>query len=269
MIAIFDSGFGGLTIFKEIKKLLPQYDYIYLGDSLRTPYGGRSKEAIYKFSLEAVEFLFKKGIQLIIIACHSASALALRKLQQDYLVYNHPDRKILGVVRPLVEQAVKATRYGRIGVVGTLATISSSAFQKELNHLKNDLQLFAKACPLLVPLIEEGWDKRPETRMILKKYLRPLKQQKIDTLILGCTHYPILFKDFKRLMGKNCQVLNSGEIVAQSLINYLKRHPEIEKKLSKNKNYQFLTTDNKERFERLGSRFLGESIRAELVELVN
>lgn len=291
MIGIFDSGFGGLAVFRDIAKLLPEYDYIYLGDSARAPYGCRSQEVIYKFAKDAVDFLFSKGCELIIVACGTVSSEALRKLQREYLPQKYPDKKILGIICPLAEEAVKTTRFGRIGVVGTTSTIVSDSFVRELKKANlelpvaeekdalrrlnlqtggsasTSLEIHQKACPLLVPLIEEGWVKKPETKMILKKYLRELKQKRVDTLILGCTHYSLLFKDFKRVMGKNCNVLESGKIIAESLRKYLERHPEIELKLKKEGKKVFYTTDDAFVFAKLGSKFLEESFEAEQVEL--
>lgn len=275
MIGIFDSGFGGLTIFKHIARTLPQYDYLYLGDNARAPYGNRSQETIYQFTVEAVNWLFKQGCTLVILACNTASAEALRKLQQEWLPnYQNPSpsrrgqgevRRVLGVIRPVVEGAIKTTK-GKIGVVGTRATISSHAYTRELQKLKPDASVIERACPLLVPLIEEGWANKPDTKRILRSYIRPI-QQKVDTLILGCTHYPILFDQFVRKMGKRCRVLDPGPIVATSLKDYLRRHPEIETGLSKNGVVRFATTDSTEQFNRLGSMFFGKPIRAERITL--
>ncbi|MBU1036532.1 glutamate racemase [Patescibacteria group bacterium] len=267
MIGIFDSGFGGLTVFKEIKRALPQYNYIYLGDSLRAPYGDRSQEAIFNFTKEAVDYLFKQGCLLVIIACNSASSKALRKLQQEYLPEHYPDRRLLGVIRPIVEEAVKVSKKGRIGVIGTKATVEAKAYLRELDQQKKGLEIFQNTCPLLVPLVEENVLNKPETRMIIKKYLRPLKEKKIDTLILGCTHYPILMKEISRIIGKSVKVLDVAKIVAEKLADYLNRHPEIESLLKKNGQVQYLTTDNVERFAELGSKFLGEKIVAEKIVL--
>jgi glutamate racemase len=277
MIGIFDSGFGGLAIFKDIAKLLPEYDYIYLGDSARAPYGCRSQEVVYKFTKDAVDFLFSKDCELIIVACGTASSEALRKLQQEYLPKKYSDKRILGVIRPLVEEAIKVSRFGRIGVVGTKSTIESGAFERELRKQKcswkpsfqrgSSASIVQKACPLLVPLVEDGREEKPETKMILKKYLRSLKQERIDTLILGCTHYSFLFDEFKSAMGKNCKIIDSGKIVAKSLENYLKRHPEIESKLSKDGGRVFYTTDDVKIFSELGSRFFGEGFEASKIEL--
>ncbi|MDP2587085.1 MAG: glutamate racemase [Candidatus Komeilibacteria bacterium] len=267
MIGIFDSGFGGLTVFKEIKRALPKYDYIYLGDSLRSPYGGRTQETIHQFTQQAVDFLFKQGCQLVILACNTASSEALRKLQQEWLPAHHPERRILGVIRPLAEEAIKASRFGRIGVVGTKATVQSKAYEKELKHLKKEVKVYQQSAPLLVPLIEEGWLDKPETRMIIKKYLRPLKDAQIDSLILGCTHYPLLMKEFKRIAGKRVNVLNAPKIVADKLVDYLNRHPEIENKLTRNGQIKYLTTNSPEHFDELGSKFLGSPIKSAKVAL--
>ncbi|MCK4553467.1 glutamate racemase [Candidatus Parcubacteria bacterium] len=282
MIGVFDSGFGGLTILKQFLNQLPQYNYLYLGDNARAPYGNKSQEVIYNYTKEAVDFLFKQGCELIIIACNTASAKALRKIQQEWLLKHQLKKRVLGVVIPIAEQAVKSSRFNRIGIIGTRATVESRVYEQELNKLlgrpsqsprrsraaglrrgglKTGLKIYSQACPLLVPLIEEAWLKKPETRMILKKYLRPFKQKKIDTLILGCTHYPFLIKDIQRIMGKNCQVLDSPKIVAEKLQDYLERHPEIEGKISKNKKRLFYTTDDPARIKQFGEKFLGEEIR--------
>ncbi len=297
MIGVFDSGFGGLTVFKEIRKALPQYNYLYLGDNLRAPYGGRSQEMIYQFTRQAVDFLFSQGCELVILACNTASAEALRKLQQEWLPArnvlahydlqspaseaggpkHYPAGRILGVIRPLAEAAAKVSRFGRVGVVGTRATVESRAYERELKAQNSKLKVFQNAAPLLVPLIEEGWLNKPETRMIVKKYLRPLKDAQIDTLILGCTHYPLLMKQFVGLGGKRIKVLNAPKIVAEKLIDYLKRHPEIEQKLIKQKTpfrqgsggqaVRYLTTGDPKIFSKLGGGFLGSKIQAEKIAL--
>ncbi len=265
MIGIFDSGFGGLTIFKHIVRVLPAYDYLYLGDNARAPYGNRSQETIYQFTIEAVDWLCKQGCTLVILACNTASAEALRKLQQEWLPKHYPDRRVLGVIRPVVEEAVKMTK-GKVGVVGTRATIASHAYERELKKLGPDVIVIPQACPLLVPLIEEGWAAKPETKRILRYYLRPL-QQKVDTLILGCTHYPILLDEFVRKMGKRCRVIDPGSIVAEKLKDYLARHPEIESRLSKKSVVTFVTTDDPARFNQLGGQFFGQPIRGKKVQL--
>lgn len=260
MIGVFDSGYGGLTVLKAFLEKLPEYDYLYLGDSARAPYGNKSLKVVYEYTRQAVEFLFRQGAVLIVLACNTASVKALRKIQQEWLPVHQPDRRVLGVVIPLAEAAVEASRRGRIGVIGTRATVESGVFEQELHKLNPDLTVLERACPLLVPLVEEGWVGRPETNMILKKYVRPLKSTAIDTLILGCTHYPFLKKDIERIMGKNCRVLDAPAIVADKLADYLLRHPEIEERLSRSGNRTFHTTDDPERFRTFGEAFLGRKI---------
>lgn len=261
MIGVFDSGLGGLTVLREFLKHLPQYDYLYLGDNARAPYGNKSLDVIYEYTRQAVEFLFGRGCVLIILACNTASAKALRKIQKEWLPLHYPDRRVLGVVIPLAEVGVDVTRYGRIGVIGTRATIETKVYQQELDKLKGDLKVYGLACPLLVPLVEEGWVGKPETNRILKKHLRPLKDWKVDTLILGCTHYPFLQKDIERIMGENCNVLNGPEIVAEKLEDYFHRHPEIESRVNKNGKVAYFTTDDPARFKLFGEKFLGKRIR--------
>lgn len=205
-------------------------------------------------------FLFKQGCELVIIACHTASAKALRRLQQKYLPEHYPDKRILGVVVPVVEEAIKLSRFHRLGIIGTRATIESQVYEKELKKIRNDLAIYSQACPLLVPLAEEGWQGKPESRKIIKNYLRPLKLKKIDTLILGCTHYPLLIKDITDIIGKRVKVIDSGRVAAEKLKDYLARHGEIEKKLTKNGRIIFYTTDDPNRFKELGQKFLGRGI---------
>ena len=266
MIGVFDSGLGGLTILKEFLKTAPEYDYCYLGDTLHVPYGNRSDKAVFDLTKKACEYLFNNGCSLIIIACNTASARALSKLQQEYLTErSKKGENILGVIRPLAEAMAKVTK-GKIGVVGTRGTINSGAYVKELDKQRAKLKIFPQACPLLVPLIEENWAKRKETTSILRYYLRDLKKMNIDSLILGCTHYPLLLREIRGIMGKTCQVPNPGEIVAASLRDYLTRHPEIEKNLTKKAKRKYLVTDLNENFKQLAQRFLGEKIKVEQIE---
>lgn len=257
IIGVFDSGVGGLTVLKNFLTELPQYDYIYLGDTARVPYGNYSQKTIYQYSLEAVDFLFKKGCQLIILACNTASSQALRKLQQEYLPKNHPDKKILGVIIPLSEESAQ---YKKTGVIGTRATINSQVYAKEIKKLNPQAEVICQSTPLLVPIIEEINVSQDVTNKILKKYLRPLKQAKIDNLILGCTHYPFLIKDIRRIMGKNCQVSDPGLIIAEKLKDYLKRHPKFCQKDKRKGQRTFYLSDESNNFIQLGSKFLGEKI---------
>jgi len=291
MIGVFDSGFGGLTILKEFLKTVPQYDYIYLGDNARAPYGNRSHDAVKRFTKDGVNYLFGQGCEMVILACNTASSNVLRELQAE-MAPASGTRRILGVIRPMVEEVARITgslgggakasvisndggkkshlfraRNNRVGVVGTRGTIASKSYETELRKLNPDLKVYGQACPLLVPLIEEDWADKPETRMILKKYLRHLMNCNIGTLILGCTHYPFLYKEFKRIMGKNVSIPHPGEIVAASLKNYLARHPQLERRLSKKGIRRYLTTDMPDRFRQIGGRFLGLNLGQ--VEKVN
>lgn len=260
MIGVFDSGFGGLTVLKEFLRALPRHNYVYLGDNARAPYGSKSPEVIYEHTRQAVEFLFRKKCRLVILACNSASAGALRKIQQDWLPKYYRDRRVLGVILPVAEAAAGLSRSDKIGVIGTRATVGAKTYERELKKIGPRFKIYAQACPLLVPLVEEGWANEKETETILKKYLKPLQDKKIDTLILGCTHYPILLGRIRKIMGKKVKVLHSPQIVAVKLADYLKRHPEIEKRLKKNGKRIFFTTDDPKKFKQLGRQFLKKPI---------
>ncbi|MDP2708946.1 MAG: glutamate racemase [bacterium] len=261
MIGVFDSGFGGLTVLKEFLKVLPEYDYLYLGDNARAPYGNKSDEVIYNYTRQAVDFLFKQNCGLVIFACNTASAKALRRIQKEYLPRFYPEKRILGVVVPAVEMAVKLSSKHRLGVIGTTVTIDSGVYKKELEKLRADLKIYQQACPLLVPLVEENWAHKPEAKMILKKYLRPLKLKQIDTLILGCTHYPPLMEEIAKIMGKNVKVINPAVVTAEKLADYLTRHEELGIKLGRNKKIVFYTTDDENKFKKLGGKILGREIK--------
>lgn len=267
MIGIFDSGIGGLTILKAVLGKLPEYQLLYLGDTARTPYGNRSQEVVYQFTQQAVDYLFKQGCELVIVACNTASSEALRKIQKEWLPNNYPDKRVLGVIRPVVEEAIEQSKTGRIGVVGTRGTVTSGAYERELQVLNPDVKVFQQACPMLVPAVEEGMINRPETMKMIRNYLRPLKQQKIDTLILGCTHYPFLKKQFEAAAGKNIKVLDSPEIVAEKLQDYLKRHPEIESKIKKNSDHKFLATDITETLQANAEKWLEQPVKFEKINL--
>lgn len=276
MIGVFDSGLGGLTVLKAIKEKLPEYDYLYLGDTLHTPYGNRSREAVYDLTKNACDYLFGQGCNLIIIACNTATAFALKKLQNEYLPSRcenakdantaNKEKNILGVVRPVAEYF--AENGGQtIGVVGTRGTINSNIFEEEIYALNPKVEILQKAAPLLVPLIEENYFKKPVVKKILRDYLNVLKLKKVDSLILGCTHYPILIKWIKQVMGKKCFVPNPGEIVADKLADYLTRHPEIEKSLSRGKKTRYVVTDLNDNFKRVATVFLKEKITIEKIVL--
>jgi len=259
-IGVFDSGFGGLNILKEIVRLLPQYDYLYLGDTARTPYGTRSQEVIYKFTEQSVDFLFKRGCQLIILACNTASSEALAKIQQDYLPKHYPARRVLGVLIPAAEQVAQKTKNNRVGVMATSGAVNSMAFVREIKKIKPAIQVFQNPAPLLVPLVEEGEHNSAMTDLALAKYLKPLLQKNIDILVLGCTHYGILEKKIKQIVGLNVAVVSEGKVVAKKLADYLSRHPAIEQQLSRKGQAEFLTTDLTDKFQKLGSQFFGSNI---------
>ncbi|MBU0706126.1 glutamate racemase [Patescibacteria group bacterium] len=274
MIGIFDSGFGGLTVMKEYLKKYPDFDYVYLGDQANAPYGPHSRERVEALTLKNIDYLVKQGCKLIIVACNTASADALRVVQQKY----KGKPVILGVIVPAVEAAFKQSRFGNIGVIGTRGVIKSGAYERELakygvlyaptdKRARKEVKVYSQACPLLVPLIEEGILSHPATRMILRNYLRPLKNANIDTLILGCTHYPLLQKEIARMMGKNCIVISSAKAAVDAIEPYFKAHPDLLKKISKKGGRQYLTTDCPERFAEIGGRFLGEKIEVEKVDI--
>lgn len=259
LIGVFDSGLGGLSVLKNFLKILPGYHYLYLGDTARVPYGDKSPEIIYKYTIQAVEFLFKKGCRLVIIACNTASAQALRKLQQEWLPKKYPNRRVLGVIRPLAEATAKYN-FKKVGIIGTKATITSGSYKREINDLNSKIKVYSQAAPLLVPLIEEGRVQKEETRLILKSYLKPLQQKKIDGLILACTHYPHLQKAIKKIVGPKVAVPDTGKIVALSLKGYLKRHQELKIEINKT-TCEFFTTDQPRLFKTLAEKFLGRKIK--------
>lgn len=265
MIGIFDSGFGGLTVLNELLKQLPEYNYIYLGDNARAPYGDKSQGVIYQYTKEAIDFLFAQGCELVIVACNTASAKALRRIQREYLPGKYPNKKVLGVLIPAAEAVVEYFKQRKknnkiVGIIATRSTIESATYTAEIHKLDKEVEIIAKATPLLVPLIEEGWANRIETKKILRKYLNPLKQKKIEALILGCTHYPILNPIIQSLLGKNIKIINTPQAVAEKLAVYLTKHTEIEKRLIKQKQVKFYTTDNKARFLKFGKKFIDYKI---------
>lgn len=270
-IGVFDSGLGGLSILKEILKALPEYDYVYLGDNARVPYGGRSPELIYQFTKKAVDFLFRKqNCFLIIIACNTATAAALRRIQQEYLPKSFPKRRVLGVIRPIVEVIIE-NKARRVGVIGTYATVESKAFIKEFKKLAPKISVYQKACPLLVPIIEEGETEWKGLELILQRYLKPLKAKKIDNLVLGCTHYGLITSKIAEIMGKKVNITSPGRAVAVKLKDYLKRHPEIEKKLSRTPSRKYFVTDLNKRYIKLIKLFLGNQFcpkdKLELIQI--
>lgn len=268
-IGVFDSGYGGLTILKEIRNRLPEYDYIYLGDNARTPYGTRSFDVVYDFTLQAVRYLFARGCRLVILACNTASAKALRTIQQNDLPAIDPDRRVLGVIRPTVEVLSEITSTGHIGILGTAGTVDSLSYPLEISKLHPGFKVVQQACPMWVPLVENHEADGPGADYFIDKYLNSLKAKDsdIDTVILACTHYPILLPKIRRRLDKKVTIVSQGQIVADSLADYLLRHPEIESRCSRNGSCRFLTTENPAKFTRLAAVFLDEPVDAVRIEL--
>lgn len=257
-IGVFDSGYGGLTVLKEIVKILPQYDYIYLGDNARTPYGNRSFETVYKYTLEAVKYLFSVDCKLVILACNTASAKALRSIQQNDLPKIAPDKRVLGVIRPSVEVISKYTKTGVIGVLATSGTVASKSYVLEIDKISPQYKVYQQACPMWVPLVENIEHNSDGADFFVKKCINDLLCQntKIDTIMLACTHYPLLLNKIKKYLPKHIQIISQGKIVAPSLKDYLFRHIEIDNCLSKNGECQFLTTDIPVLFDKKAKIFM-------------
>jgi glutamate racemase len=268
-IGVFDSGYGGLTILKELKHTLPQYDYIYLGDNARAPYGPRSYDTVYQYTLEAVNWFFNQGCSLVILACNTASAKALRTIQQKDLPNMAPDKRVLGVIRPTTEILGNFSTTHQVGILGTLGTIQSDSYPIELAKFFPDLKVFQQACPLWVPLIENGEHNQPGADYFVKSYLDQLFSQSadIDTLLLACTHYPLLADKIRAFMPKGVNIVSQGAIVAKSLAKYLESHPDLAQKCSQSGQLSFYTTDNPQAFELQASTFFGEKIAANHTDL--
>lgn len=259
-IGVFDSGYGGLTILDKIRKHMPEYDYIYLGDNARTPYGTRSFEVVYEFTLQAVEKLFELGCPLVILACNTASAKALRTIQQMNLPTIDPTRRVLGVIRPTAECIGELTESRHVGILATAGTIKSESYLMEVNKLYPDIVVTGEACPMWVPLVENNEYHSEGADYFVKKHINNLLQKDplIDTIILGCTHYPLLIEKIKEFTPSHIQIVAQGDYVAESLKDYLFRHPEMDVRCTKNRTCQFLTTESKDKFEESASIFLQE-----------
>jgi glutamate racemase len=264
-IGIFDSGLGGLIVTHSVLTSLPQYDYIYLGDTARVPYGGRSEEVIYEFTKQGVEYLFQQDCQLIIIACNTMNAEALRRIQQEYLSAHYPERRGLGVLIPAAEEVAAHTRNDKVGIIATQATVSSKAYIREIHKLNPDIRIFQQAAPLLVPLVEN--DALKYAKPILDDYLEPLLAERIDTLVLGCTHYPFLKQQIVEKVGPDVHIVAQNEFIPAKLAEYLKRHNEIAQKLSQTSNYQFLVTDLAPATHRMAAYLFGNEIKLEKIVL--
>lgn len=263
-IGVFDSGYGGLTILRELVKELPQYDYLYLGDNARAPYGTRSFDTVYHYTLECVKHLFSKGCHLVVLACNTASAKALRNIQQLDLSHIAPDRRVLGVIRPTTEVVGKFTNSRHIGIFATVGTVASESYLVEIEKFFPNVEVYQEACPMWVPLIENGEFESEGADFFVKKHINHLLEQspQIDAVLLGCTHYPLLIKKIRQFLPAHIRIINQAEIVAHSLGDYLQRHPEIEAKCSKNGARTFYTTDSTNAFDRQSKVFFGEEVRS-------
>lgn len=268
-IGVFDSGYGGLTVLKELKKKLPEYDYLYLGDNARTPYGTRSFELVYKFTLQAVQELFNQGCSLVVLACNTASAKALRSIQMNDLPQLAPNKRVLGVIRPSAEIIGDLSSSKHVGILATPGTVKSGSYTLELAKFFPDVKVTEHACPMWVPLIENNEQDSESGREFIKHDLEEIlkKDTKIDTIVLGCTHYPLVHSYLKSIAPEGVNIISQGKIVADSLFDYLQRHPEIDEKCSKKNNIQFLTTENPAFFDENASLFYGQKVQAKQISL--
>ena len=268
-IGVFDSGYGGLTILDKIREVLPEYDYIYLGDNARAPYGTRSFEVVYEFTRQAVNKLFDMGCHLVILACNTASAKALRSIQMNDLPQIGPARRVLGVIRPTVECVGEISKNQHIGVLATAGTIKSESYPLEIHKLFPEIQVSGTACPMWVSLVENNESQDEGADYFIRKYIDQLlsKDPQIDTVILGCTHFPILLPKIRQYIPDHISVIAQGEYVAESLKDYLKRHPEMDAKCTKNGNCQFYTTEAEEKFSESASTFLKQQISVKHITL--
>jgi glutamate racemase len=261
-IGIFDSGYGGLTVFKSIADKLPGYNYIYMGDNARSPYGDHSYETVYQYTLECVEWLFAQGCPLVILACNTASAKALRTIQQKVLPVKYPNHRVLGVIRPTAEVIGDFTGTNTIGVMGTRGTVNSESYPIEIHHFYPELEVVQQSCPLWVPLIENNEHIHPGADYFVQKYIDELlaKSRAIDTILLACTHYPLMIPKMKAVLPEGFKLVAQGDIVAHSLADYLKRHPEMEVQLGRERRKKFFTSGDEEVFDKNASIFFDEAI---------
>lgn len=265
-IGVFDSGLGGLTILRAILKNSPQYDYIYLGDNARVPYGGRSPEIIYQFTQEAVDFLFRQNCQIVILACNSATANALKRIQQEYLPKHYPRRKVLGVIKPTIEYLIEH-QAKKAAIIGTYATVESGAYLREIKKVVPSTKVWQQACPLFVPVIEENAARGGLLSSLLKKYLGPLKKKSPQVLFLACTHYGLVKKPIQKYLGKKIKVIGQGQLVAEKLSGYLEAHLELSSKLSKNNEVIYYVTDLNRHFQKIAERFMGKKLNIRKISL--
>jgi glutamate racemase len=268
-IGVFDSGYGGLTVLKEIVSKLPQYDYIYLGDNARAPYGNRSFDTVYHYTIQCVKWFFEQGCPLVIVACNTASAKALRTIQQHDLPKIAPDKRVLGVIRPTAEIIGHFSETGQVGILGTSGTVASESYPMEIAKFFPRLKVYQEACPMWVPLVENNEQHSHGADFFVKKNIHHIleKGENIDVLLLACTHYPLLKERIEEYLPVGIKLISQGKIVAESLADYLDRHPEMEKRCSKNNNREFYTTDSTEDFDNHAAFFYGQQVKAKHVDL--
>lgn len=268
-IGIFDSGYGGLTVMRKIVQKLPEYDYLYLGDNARAPYGTRSFQTIYDYTLECVQYLFSQNCHLIILACNTASAKALRSIQQNDLPDIDPDRRVLGVIRPTAEVIGSYTDTGHVGILGTNGTIGSESYVMEINQQYPELTIYQEACPMWVPLVENREYNSSGADYFVRQRIEQVmeRSQQIDTLLLACTHYPLLINKIKQFTPDGMTILSQGNIVADSLTDYLQRHSQLAEKCSKNETRRFLTTGSTHTFDEHAQTFWGKEVTSEYIHL--
>ncbi len=259
MIGIFDSGIGGMTVARAVEQLLPEYSILYLGDIARTPYGTKSPETIIDYSLRNTEFLLEKGSEMIVIACNTASSVATERLRQEFKV------PIVEVITPAVQEVIARTRTGRIGVIGTRATIRSNIYEKTLNSLHPDYKVYSEACPLLVPLVEEGWMNKRETKMILRRYLHPLINKQIDTLVLGCTHYPLLKELIQPRIGRRVTLVDSSIETARYLEKFLRENPQVVSRPAGEVTHTYYVTDLTDSAQQVATHIFKRNVELKLV----
>ena len=268
-IGVFDSGYGGLTVLKELVKALPEYDFLYLGDNARTPYGTRSFEVVYEYTLQSVKYLFSRNCPLVILACNTASAKALRNIQQLDLPKIAPDRRVLGVIRPSVEKVAEITENGHVGVLGTVGTVVSESYPIELEKWSGGkvVSTVQEACPMWVPIVENNEIGTEGAEYFIRRHILNIiaKDKDLDTLILGCTHYPLLLETIQKYVPRNIKILDQGKIIAEKLQEYLVRHPEIDNRLTKGGSLTFQTTESAENFEGKAALFMEQKVKAEHV----
>lgn len=268
-IGVFDSGYGGLTVLKELVKALPEYDFLYLGDNARTPYGTRSFEVVYEYTLQSVKYLFSRNCPIVILACNTASAKALRNIQQLDLPEIAPDRRVLGVIRPSVEKVSEITENGHVGVLGTVGTVVSESYPIELEKWSGGkvVSTVQEACPMWVPIVENNEIGTEGAEYFIRRHILNIiaKDKDLDTLILGCTHYPLLLETIQKYVPRNIKILDQGKIIAEKLQEYLVRHPEIDNRLTKGGSLTFQTTESAENFEGKAALFMGQKVKAEHV----